>query len=73
MAIRKDVVIDFPLPELIRNTMMDTEKAFEEDGEYGPYMNWVDSLDNVCKGFYAGGVITKKQWDLIMSRYQLDD
>ena len=61
--IYKDIVIDFPLE--------DTEKAYEEDGEYGPFLNWVDTLDNVCKECYVTHGITKAQWKKIMSRYGL--
>ena len=67
--IDKSVVIDFPVPKIITNTMQDTEDAYEEDGEYGPFVNWVQTLDNVCKECCVTGAITRKQWDTIMSRY----
>lgn len=73
MAINKEIIIDFPLPRVIKNTMEDTENAYAEGGEYGAYMNWVDTLDNVCKIYVTEGVLSQKQWDIIMSRYQLED
>lgn len=66
-----DLIHDENLPLIIRNTMMDTEIALKEDGELGPYLNWVDSLDNVCKECYVTHGITKSQWDDIMSRYSI--
>lgn len=67
--IDQSVTIDFPVPPIIKNTMEDVEQAYNESGEYGPFINWVDTLDNVCKECYVTGAITKKQWDTIMSRY----
>ena len=64
-----DIDIDFPIPLLVKNTMEDTENALKEDGELGPFLNWVETLDNVCKEAYVTGLLTKKQWEYIMSRY----
>lgn len=66
-----DVVIDFPIPAIIRNTMEDTEAALREDGELGPYLNWVNTLDNVCKECYVTHAISRSQWERIMSRYPI--
>ena len=60
---------NFRVPVIVRNTIEDTETALAEDGEFGPFLNWVDTLDNVCKECYVTGAITKNQWNLIMKRY----
>lgn len=62
---------DFPIPEIIKNTIEDTEASLQEYGELGPYLNWVDTLDNVCKECYVTHMISKSQWDEIMSRFPL--
>lgn len=62
---------DFPLPAIIKNTIEDLEASLREDGEYGPYLNWVDTLDNVCKECYVTHAITRSQWEEIMSRYEI--
>lgn len=68
----ESVVIDFHVPVEVTNTMQDVEDAYKKDGELGPFLNWVDTLDVLCKNCYAAGAITKKQWDKIMSRYPLE-
>lgn len=61
---------DFPVPRIVLNTMEDAEAALEREGsELGSYMNWLDTLDNVCKECYVTGAITKEQWHTIMERY----
>ena len=69
--INYDEIVGFSLPAIIRNTMEDTDTALWEYGELGPYLNWVETLDNVCKECYVTHVITRAQWDKIMSRYDI--
>lgn len=69
----KSVVIDFPVNKTITYAMNETEKAFEDGGEYGTFMDWVDVLDNVCKEAYVSGQISKKQWDTILDRYPIGE
>ena len=71
--INRSVSVDFDVPKIVRNTMASVEESFEADGEYGPFMDWVSSLDNVCKECYVNGAITKRQWETIMSRYPMEE
>ena len=69
--INDDITIDFPLPAIIRNTMEDTDAALRDYGELGPYIDWVDTLNNVCKECYVSRIITRAQWKTIMSKYSI--
>ena len=66
-----DKMVGFHLPTIIRNTMEDTDASLQEYGELGPYLNWVETLDYVCKECYVTHAITHEQWDKIMSFYPL--
>ncbi len=69
--IKIDKNFDFPLPLIVKNTIEDTELALLEDGQLGPYLNWVDTLDNVCKECYVTHQISRSQWKEIMSRFPI--
>lgn len=66
-----NVIIDFPIPEILKNEIEETEKAYEEMGELG-YMDYVEHVDTLCKNYYKDGKLTKAQWDKILSRFPED-
>lgn len=65
--VREDVILDFKMPTILKNTIADVEEA--SMGEDTGYDNWVDTLDYLCKELYVEGAITKEQWDLVMKRF----
>ena len=67
--IDKDTKITFKIPETLRNAIEEAEKAYAEDGELGPYMNWAKTIDNICKLYYSEGIFTKEQWDTVVRKY----
>lgn len=65
--INHDIIIDFKVPLLLQNTMLDAEEAAKTDRDL--YETYQDAIDMCCKMYYTEGILTKKQWDLIMRRY----
>lgn len=62
------VIIDFNVPEDIRNMMMECEKMNEE--ENCGYFNYAESLGYMCKEACVRGHMTKKQWEIIEKKYE---
>jgi len=65
--VREDIIIDFPVPKILENTMQDAKDA--DDREDGTYDEWADTLDNICKACCADGLITQKQWERINEKF----
>ena len=65
----------FPLHAIIKDTIEDTVASLQEYSKLGPYLNWVDALDNVCKNVcrecYVTHLIYRSQWEEIMSRFPI--
>jgi len=66
--INDDIEIDFYVPDCLKNLMLDAEQA-DKDEDLGYYLMLADSIDVWAKNYYADGVITSKQWDLINMRF----
>lgn len=65
--IRNEYKINFKVPEILKNLMMEAEEAdIRNDGSYD---NLADTIDVYAKNSYADGLITKAQWDYIVTRY----
>ncbi len=67
--INEDIVIDFELPEIIKNTIEEAEELSKTENV--EYFGVADILDVLCKNAYANGVITKEQWYTVINRYPI--
>ncbi len=65
--VRDDIVIDFKVPKIIENLMLDLEEL-DKNEDYG-YCNYFEGLDNLAKESYVQGLITKEQWNILIKRY----
>ena len=64
-----EIVIDFPLPTVIQNSIKECEKA-DAKNELGTYLNWAEMVAGVlAKNAYGAGAITKEQWVLLQRKY----
>ncbi len=68
--IREDVVIDFPLPKLLQNTIEEAEELDRENNI--EYMCVADAIDVLCKNYVASGVMTMEQWDIVTWKYSVN-
>lgn len=67
LHINQDMVIDFKIPTVLKNLLIDTEEADKrQDGSYDEY---ADAVDVWCKNLCAEGLLTKGQWDFIVKKY----
>lgn len=65
--INEEIIIDFPLPKLMQNTIAEAE---ELDAAKNPeYYQVASAIDVLAKQYVASGLWTEKQWNLICSRY----
>jgi len=59
--------IDFEVPEILKNLMLDAEEAdIRNDGSYD---NLADTIDVYAKNSFADGLISEAQWEYIVTRY----
>jgi hypothetical protein len=58
------------VPKILQSLIDEAEEADLADN-FGSYENIADTIDVYCKNFYLDGKLTKKQWNIIMSRYKL--
>lgn len=68
--IREDVVIDFPLPKLLQNTIEEAEELDRKNNI--EYMCVADAIDVLCKNYVANGVMTMEQWDIVTWKYSVN-
>lgn len=65
--INDEINITFELPEMLKNLIEEAEAAdIRNDGSYD---NLADTIDILSKNYYADGIITLKQWEMIVRRY----
>lgn len=65
--INDEVKIDFPLPKILQYQIEELE---ELDGKKDYlYFDRCDDLDIDAKNLYVEGVITKEQWNKLITRY----
>lgn len=65
--VNDDVKIDFPVPKLIQEKIDELEKMDTEANDL--YWDNCEYLDDTCKVMCMEGIISKKQWDVIVARY----
>ena len=63
-----NIIIDFKVPKNIEGLMQECEKCAKDDN-WG-YFEVADTLDEQCKYAYTEGIMTKKQWTTVVSRYR---
>ncbi len=66
--INDDIVIDFEVPMVLKNLMLDAEKSDLEEDE-GTYLNYADAIDVWAKNYYQDGELSNLQWELLCRRY----
>lgn len=65
--IRDDVNIEFAIPDRLKEVFAEAEELdAKKDIEF---ICVADLIDNMCKGYYSQGALTKKQWELITAKY----
>lgn len=65
--INDEIKINFKLPEMLQNLIAEAETAdMRNDGSYD---NLADTIDVLCKNYYADGKLTLKQWEMVVRRY----
>lgn len=65
--INDKVKINFELPEMLKNLIEEAEAADKRND--GSYDNLADTIDTLCKNYFADRKITLKQWETIVRRY----
>lgn len=66
--INGSINIDFPIEDVVlKNTISDCEK-YDRSGDY-QYFGMARAIDVLCKAFVAGGHMSQRQWDKLVSRY----
>lgn len=68
--INEDIVLDFKLPKLLQNTIIEAEEA-DLDNNAGEYDCIVDAIDVLCKEYYVTGTFTQQQWELVVQKYPM--
>ena len=66
--INDDICIDFQVTKNIRDAMMEAEQA-DADNNYSLYYNACDFIDIAAKECVVNHVLTKQQWDALITRY----
>ncbi|MCM1158462.1 MAG: hypothetical protein NC300_07480 [Bacteroidales bacterium] len=65
--INGDIPIDFPVPEVLKNTMQEAEEL-DLAGNI-EYTHVADIIDVLCKNYTKDGTLTDEQWDTMVDRY----
>lgn len=65
--IDESIVIDFDMPLIMKNLILDMEKLDEKE-DYG-YLNYCEALDDLAKEAYVQGWLTKAQWNMLVRKY----
>ena len=66
--INDSIIINFPIPSGIQELMDMCEQA-QKNKDYG-YFGYEEALDYACKELVTQGKMTKKQWNIILERYE---
>lgn len=65
--INDDIIIDFPVPKLLKNMMQEAEELDLRGSVI--YTGMADQIDVTCKEYVTTGRMTQEQWDKIADRY----
>ena len=68
--VRDDIVIDFPIPKFLQNTLSEAEELDLNNSL--EYHCVAENIDILAKNLYTGRVITKEQWDLLCEKYPFE-
>ena len=68
--INEDIVLDFKLPKVLQNTIVEAEEA-DLANDAAEYDYIVDAIDVLCKEYYVIGTFTQHQWDLVIQKYPM--
>lgn len=64
------VVLDFAIPNTLKNTIKEIEQA-DIENNWAEYNILSDTIDVLCKNYYTGRVLTKEQWDIVCKKYPM--
>ena len=67
--VNDEINIDFKVPKSIEHQIEELERLDEEKNIL--YFDYCDHLDVLAKNAYAEGMITKKEWDALVMRYDI--
>ena len=67
--INDEIKIDFKVPRSIVHQIQELEKLDSEKNLL--YFDYCDHLEKKKKNAYAEGMITKKEWDTLLMRYDI--
>ena len=62
------IIIDFRLPKRLMSIISIIEKA-DDDNDDIAYMEWCDLLENVSKESILSGLLTEKQREALLRKY----
>lgn len=66
--INENILIDFELPTLLKNTIKEAEEA-DITNNVSEYEALSDIIDVICKGYCATGHMTHEQWNIVCQKY----
>ena len=67
--VNDEIKIDFKVQRSIEHQIEELEKLDEEKNIL--YFDYCDHLDVLAKNAYTEGMITKKEWDALVMRYDI--
>ena len=69
MILRKNIVVDFPVPKTLSQYMAVADKVWEEKGDDIDYSFAIEDVEGLAKEFMLRNVITQSQCYRILERY----
>ena len=69
MILRKDIVINFPVPKTLSKYMAIADEVWEEKGDDIDYSFAIEDVEGLAKEFMLRNVITQSQCYRILERY----
>lgn len=69
MILRKDIVIDFPVPKTLSRYMAIADETWERVGDDIDYSFAIEDVEGLAKEFMLRNVITQAQCYRILERY----
>ena len=67
--INDEVIIDFQVSKTMQE-MFDLAEKYDRERNHA-YYQVADMIDVMAKNAYANSSITREQWDIIVSRYEI--
>lgn len=68
--IKDDVIIDFEIPKLLKNTIQEAEEL--DRAHSLEYFCVADAIDVLCKNYVSNNNLTQEQWNIITWKYSVN-